>query len=189
MPAKRARRTRPPRHRLTHLDASGRPRMVDVSAKPATLRRAVARGRLQLSPAGWRALHAARGAGKGDPLTVAHVAAVTAAKRTGEWIPLAHPLPIEAVDLAWTKLPRARVLQVEVAVGLRGSTGVEMEALTACAAALLCVYDMLKAVDRGMVLGPLWLVEKSGGRSGRLRFGDPPVGTARRRGRAGRSTA
>jgi cyclic pyranopterin phosphate synthase len=163
--------------------------MVDVSAKPATLRRAMARGRLRMSAAGWRALHAARGAGKGDPLTVAHVAAVLAAKRTGEWIPLAHPLAIEAVDVAWTKLTRARVLQVEVVVRVRGSTGVEMEALTACAAALLCVYDMLKAVDRGMVLGPLWLAEKSGGRSGTHRYGDPPVGVARRRVGAGRSTS
>lgn len=185
MSAKRARRRKPAPPALTHIDARGRPRMVDVTAKPPTLRRAVARGRLQLSAAGWRALRATQGAGKGDPLTVAHVAAVAAAKRTGEWIPLAHPLPIEAVDVTWTKSPRARVLQVEVAVGLRGSTGVEMEALTACAAALLCVYDMLKAVDRGMVIGPLWLAAKSGGRSGAFRFVDPPMGMARRRGGAG----
>lgn len=174
----RARRSKGPA--LTHVDAAGRPRMVDVTGKPSTLRRAVGRGRLHLSPAGWKALHAARGSGKGDPLTVAHVAAVGAAKRTWEWIPLAHPLPIEAVDIRWTEDRRRRVLQVEAAVALRGSTGVEMEALTACAAALLCVYDMLKAVDRGMLLGPVWLAEKSGGRSGKTVFADPPLADVRR---------
>jgi cyclic pyranopterin phosphate synthase len=160
---------------LTHLDVRGRPRMVDVSAKETTARRAVARGRLSLSTAGWKALRGRGGTGKGDPLSVAQVAAVTAAKKTGEWIPLAHQLPVEAVEVRWTRRPRQRVLEVQVEVGLHGRTGVEMEALTACSAALLCVYDMLKAADRGMVIGPIWLCAKSGGRSGDVRFADPPL--------------
>jgi cyclic pyranopterin phosphate synthase len=149
--------------------------MVDVGDKPETDRVAVARGRIALSKPGWKALGAEAGAGKGDPLTVAHVAAVTAAKRTGEWIPLAHPLALTGVEVGWRRHARVRVLEVEVEVRTRGRTGVEMEALTACSAALLTVYDMLKAVDRGMRLGPLWLVRKSGGRSGTLDFEDPPL--------------
>lgn len=158
---------------LTHMDATGRPRMVDVGDKPITARRAIAAGRLSLGTAGWKALSS--GAGKGDPLAVAQVAAVQAAKRTGDWIPMAHPLPLSGVEVAWKRRARARVLEVEVTVRVDARTGVEMEALTACSAALLTVYDMLKAVDRGMVVGPVWLRRKEGGRSGTTEFPDPAL--------------
>ncbi len=161
--------------RLTHLDAEGRPRMVDVSDKLASDRRAKARGRLQLSSAGWQALSNPVGAGKGDPLVVAQVAAVQAAKRCADWIPMAHPLSLSSVDVSWRRRARSKILEVEVVVRVHERTGVEMEALTAVSAALLTVYDMLKAVDRGMQIGPIWLAEKSGGRSGSRNFDDPPL--------------
>jgi cyclic pyranopterin phosphate synthase len=161
---------------LTHLDPSGRPRMVDVGDKPITARRAVAAGRLSLTMAGWKTLRAG-GVGKGDPLAVAQIAAVQAAKRTADWIPLAHPLALSGVEVRWRQHAKQRVLEVEVAVRVEGRTGVEMEALTACSAALLTVVDMLKAVDRGMVIGPVWLRRKEGGRSGSLRFEDPALAT------------
>jgi len=149
--------------------------MVDVGDKPVTDRRAVARGRLSMSKEGWRALDMPTGAGKGDPLAVAQVAAVQAAKRTGDWIPLCHPLGVSGVETRWRRRARRRVLEVQVEVRVTGQTGVEMEALTACSAALLTVYDMLKAVDREMVLGPIWLSEKLGGRSGHFRRKDPAL--------------
>ncbi len=160
---------------LTHLDAQGLPRMVDVSAKSVTARRAIARGRLSMSASGWQALASPEGTGKGSPLAVAHVAAVQAAKRTADWIPLAHPLPIAGVEVAWTQHDALHVLEVAVAVTVDARTGVEMEALTACSAALLTVYDMLKAVDRGMRVGPIWLARKEGGRSGLIENPDPPL--------------
>jgi cyclic pyranopterin phosphate synthase len=160
---------------LTHLDEEGRPRMVDVGAKPATDRVARARGRLRLSAVGWDALHRRGGAGKGDPRSVAQIAAVQAVKRTADWIPLTHPVAVTRVDVRWREHPAARTLQVEVEVGVHAPTGVEMEALTGCSAALLTVYDMLKAVDRSMVLGPVWLSHKSGGRRGRFDASDPPL--------------
>ncbi|HKI82843.1 MAG TPA: cyclic pyranopterin monophosphate synthase MoaC, partial [Candidatus Krumholzibacteria bacterium] len=98
-----------------------------------------------------------------------------AAKRTGEFIPLAHPLPLRGIELSWKKRARARIIEVTVKVRTIGPTGVEMEALTAVSAALLTVYDMLKAVDRGMVVGPIWLSRKEGGQSGLCRFEDPPL--------------
>ena len=161
---------------LTHMDSSGRPRMVDVGSKPQTERRAVARGRLQLSATGWKALSSPLGAGKGDPLTVAQVAAVQAAKRTSDWIPMAHPLALSGVEISWKRRARRRVLEISVAVHVMDRTGVEMEALTAVSCALLTVYDMLKAVDRGMQIGPIWLSAKSGGRTGENKFSDPPLG-------------
>ena len=163
--------------KLTHLDDSGRARMVDVTDKEISDRRAVARGRIQLSARGWKALGSKAGVGKGDPLAVAQVAAVQAAKRTGEWIPLCHPLPLGGVEISWRRRARLKILEVEASVRLSGSTGVEMEALTACSAALLTVYDMLKAVDRAMAIGPIWLAQKSGGRSGPFRAEDPPLPT------------
>lgn len=165
--------------RLTHLDEGGRPRMVDVGDKEPTDRRAVARGRLALGKPGWEALQQPSGVGKGDPLVVAQVAAVQAAKRCADWIPLAHPLPLEGVQVAWKQHRRARVLEVEVEVRVRARTGVEMEALCAASAALLTAYDMLKAVDRGMLVGPIWLSRKEGGRSGEARYEDPAVRSLR----------
>lgn len=164
---------------LTHLDEGGRPRMVDVGDKETTDRRAVARGRLALARPGWEALQQPAGSGKGDPLAVAQVAAVQAAKRCADWIPLAHPLPLAGVQVAWRQHRRARVLEVEVEVRVRARTGVEMEALCAVSAALLTAYDMLKAVDRGMLVGPIWLARKEGGRSGAVSFEDPPLRSLR----------
>jgi cyclic pyranopterin monophosphate synthase len=152
--------------RLTHFDRRGAAHMVDVGEKPATSRVAVASGRIRMTPA-TLALVARGGASKGDVLGVARLAAIQAAKRTAELIPLAHPLALTrvAVDL---RLER-RAVRIVARVACRGPTGVEMEALTAAAVGLLTVYDMLKAVERGMTLTDLRLEEKSGGRSGHYR--------------------
>ena len=151
--------------KLTHLDARGRVRMVDVSAKPETNREAVARGRVRMSAATLRLLRAGGGP-KGNALTTAHLAAVLAAKKTGEWIPLAHPLPIDAVDCAFAFEARPPAVAIECRVRTRGRTGVEMEALTAVAAAALTLVDMLKGVDRTLEIGDIALWEKRGGRTG-----------------------
>ena len=149
--------------RSTHLDEQGAARMVDVSAKPATLREATAAGRILMSA---EALEAVRegGARKGDVLAVARVAGIMAAKRTAELIPLCHPLPLSGVTLDLT----VDDLGIDAAATVRTthSTGVEMEAMTAVSVALLTVYDMLKGVDRGMKIGDIRLLAKSGGRSG-----------------------
>ena len=142
--------------------------MVDVSAKAETLREAVARGRVSMAPATLRLLRAGQ-ASKGDVLAAAHLAAVMAAKRTGEWIPLAHPLRLDAVEVWFTLLSRPAGVGIESRVRTTGRTGVEMEALTAVAAAALTLVDMLKAVDRTMVVGDIALWEKRGGRSGEWR--------------------
>jgi cyclic pyranopterin phosphate synthase len=153
--------------RLTHLDARGRARMVDVSAKAITERIAVARAVLRMQPATLRRIRGGRIA-KGEVLAVARVAGVMAAKRTAELIPLCHPLPVEVAAIDFT--PRgAGSLEITATVKVTGKTGVEMEALTAVSAAALTVYDMCKAVDRGMVITDLCLVEKRGGRSGTWR--------------------
>ncbi|HEX7052594.1 MAG TPA: cyclic pyranopterin monophosphate synthase MoaC [Burkholderiales bacterium] len=152
--------------KLTHFDARGAAHMVDVADKPATHRVAVASGRIRMSAATLRQVR--RGtARKGDVLGVARLAAIQAAKRTADLIPLAHPLALTrvAVDFAYEKAALRIVARVEC----RGPTGVEMEALTAAAVGLLTVYDMLKAVERGMTLTDLRLEEKSGGRSGTYR--------------------
>jgi cyclic pyranopterin monophosphate synthase len=139
--------------------------MVDVGPKSVTARRAVAEGSITMSRAAFALVKANRTA-KGDVLAVAELAGVAAAKRTPDLIPLAHPLPLEHVVVTArldAKLPGVRV-RAETRV--EAKTGVEMEALTACAVALLAVYDMVKAADRGMVIGDVRLIEKSGGRSG-----------------------
>ncbi len=150
---------------LSHLDAQGRVRMVDVTAKSETTREAVARGRVRMAPATLRLLRAGGGP-KGNALTTAHLAAVMAAKRTGEWIPLAHPLRVEAVEVAFALESRPAAVSIECRVRTTGRTGVEMEALTAVSAAALTLVDMLKAVDRTLVIGDIALWEKRGGRSG-----------------------
>ncbi|MFM7231071.1 MAG: cyclic pyranopterin monophosphate synthase MoaC [bacterium] len=150
---------------LSHLDARGRVRMVDVSPKPETAREAVARGRVTMQPATLRLLRSGRAA-KGDVLTTAHLAAVNAAKRTGEWIPLAHPLRVEGVDVVFAFASRPASVLIECRVRTTGRTGVEMEALTAVAAAALTLVDMLKAADRTLTIGDIALWEKRGGRSG-----------------------
>jgi cyclic pyranopterin phosphate synthase len=151
--------------KLTHFDARGAAHMVDVGDKASTHRVAIASGRIRMLPATLRLVAAGR-AKKGDVLGVARVAAIQAAKRTAALIPLAHPLALTrvTVDFALQKNPAA--VKVVATVECRGQTGVEMEALTAAAVGLLTVYDMVKAVDRGMVLTDLRLEEKRGGKSG-----------------------
>jgi cyclic pyranopterin monophosphate synthase len=149
---------------LTHFDDRGASRMVDTSAKPETLREAKASGLVRMAPA-TLALVRDKGHAKGDVLEVARLAGIMAAKRTGELIPLCHPLPITsaAVDFAFDG---DSVLRIEATVRVFGRTGVEMEALTAVSVAALTVYDMCKAVDRVMTIERVRLEEKSGGRSG-----------------------
>ncbi len=149
--------------RLTHLDASGSARMVDVSAKPVSRRRAVARAFVRMS-SNTAAAVAAGDAPKGDVLGVARIAGIQAAKRTGELIPLCHPLGLDHVDVRATVLDGGVEVIAEASVEAR--TGVEMEAMTAAALAALTVYDMVKAIDRGVRIESVELLEKSGGRSG-----------------------
>ena len=151
--------------RLSHVDASGRVRMVDVSRKPVTLRTAIAHGRVFMHRDTLRLLSEGR-APKGDVLTTAHLAGVMAAKRTSELVPLAHPLALESVEVVFALDGDSSSVGIEARVRARGRTGVEMEALTAVTVAALTLYDMLKAVDRGMVMGEFALWEKRGGRRG-----------------------
>jgi cyclic pyranopterin phosphate synthase len=144
--------------------------MVDVGAKEATHRVAVASGRIAMQAATLKMIAAGR-AKKGDVLAVARLAAIQAAKRTAELIPLAHPLALSRVAVDCELVRRPAAVRVVARVECRGPTGVEMEALTAVAVGLLTVYDMVKAVDRGMILGEIVLEEKSGGRSGLFRRG------------------
>lgn len=156
------------RRKLTHVDKTGRGRMVDVSAKPATVRVAVARGEVRMLPATLDLILADR-MGKGDVLGLAQVAGVMAAKRTSDLIPLCHPIAL--TDAAVRAVPDASggLVAIEATVRSIGPTGVEMEALTAVAVAALTVYDMCKAVDRGMTIENVRLVHKRGGRSGEYR--------------------
>jgi cyclic pyranopterin phosphate synthase len=151
--------------RLTHLDDSGAAHMVDVGGKAATARRAVASGRITMGADVLAAIRAGN-APKGDVLSAARIAGIMAAKRTGELIPLCHPLGLTRVAIEWTPDQAVRALEVVVVAECFGRTGVEMEALTAASVALLTVYDMCKAVDRGMVIEGLRLLEKRGGKSG-----------------------
>lgn len=148
---------------LTHFDADGGAHMVDVGDKPATRRRAIASGRIRMRPA-TASLIRAGAAAKGDVLGVARIAAIMAAKRTGEWIPLCHPLGLSHVAIEFDVNDDSVVARAVCEV--TGPTGVEMEAMTAVSAALLTIYDMCKAVDRGMTIEAVRLLEKSGGRSG-----------------------
>ena len=149
--------------RLTHLDAQGRARMVDVSAKPATKREAVATGLVRMRPK-TRELALSGDAKKGDVVAAAEIAGVMAAKKTAELIPLCHPLALTKVEVRVE--PAEAGLAVTARVATTGPTGVEMEALTAVSVACLTLYDMLKAVERGMVIEAVRLLEKSGGASG-----------------------
>jgi cyclic pyranopterin phosphate synthase len=154
---------------LTHLDPLGRARMVDVTPKEPTHRRAVARGRVYMKPE--TASLVARGAmSKGDVLAVARVAGIQAAKRTADLIPLCHPLLVGSVFINF-RLEDDHI-EVEAQVDTVDRTGVEMEALTACSVAALTVYDMCKSADRTMVIGDVALWEKTGGRSGTFRRTD-----------------
>lgn len=150
---------------LSHVDREGRARMVDVGEKATTARRAVAEGRIRMSPDALALVERNTGP-KGDVLSTAELAGVMAAKRTAELIPLCHPLALDQIRVEATVAPDLPGIRVLAEVRCQGRTGVEMEALTAVSVALLTVYDMVKAADRGMTIGPVTLVEKSGGASG-----------------------
>lgn len=154
------------KRRLTHVDTRGRVRMVDVGSKPATHREAVARGDITMSADALRVIRTGKVA-KGDPLQTARLAGIMAAKQTSTLIPLCHPLQLSHVDVELTATRRG--YRVQSRVRTTGQTGVEMEALTAVAVAALTIYDMVKAVDKRMVIGDICLLEKRGGRSGEYR--------------------
>ena len=170
--AARSPRTRPrktkkraARKRLTHFNAAGEAHMVDVGAKAVTERRAVAEGYIEMNSA-TLALILKGGHKKGDVLGVARLAGIQAAKKTSDLIPLCHPIALSAVDIRLTPRSEPAAVHCEVTVWTVGQTGVEMEALTAVEIALLTIYDMCKAVDRGMTLTGIRLLQKSGGASG-----------------------
>ncbi len=150
---------------LTHFDAQGQAHMVDVGAKPATRRTAIATGRIEMQPA-TLALIASGGSKKGDVLGVARIAAIMAAKKTSELIPLCHPLALTRVAVEFEQLAADSAVQCTATVETIGPTGVEMEALTAVQVALLTIYDMCKAADKRMVLTGVHVLEKHGGKSG-----------------------
>lgn len=151
--------------KLTHLDDRGRARMVDVGAKPETERTAVAEGSVRMSREAFE-LASAQAVAKGDVLAVAEVAGTMAAKRTGELIPLCHPVPLDLVQVEARLEPELPGIRLTALAKATGRTGVEMEALTAVVVACLTVYDMMKAVDRGMVIEEVRLVSKAGGTRG-----------------------
>lgn len=161
---------RKPSPQLTHFDRKGSAHMVDVGAKDETHRIAVASGRIAMRPATFRTV-VEGSATKGDVLGVARIAAIQAAKRTSALVPLAHPIAITRVAAEFRFDAARSEITLIATVACRGRTGVEMEALTAAAIGLLTIYDMVKAVDRGMVIRDLRLEEKRGGRSGRYRRG------------------
>jgi cyclic pyranopterin monophosphate synthase len=150
---------------LTHLDSAGRARMVDVGSKEASVRRAVARAVVRVSPETARAVLAGD-APKGDVLGVARIAGIQAAKRTAELIPLCHPLPLSFVGVEGSVDADAGEITLVAEARTTGQTGVEMEAMTAASVAALTVYDMVKGLERGATIGEVVLLEKSGGRSG-----------------------
>ena len=152
---------------LTHLDAEGHARMVDVGAKDETQREAVARGAVFMRPETLQ-LIVAGGMPKGDVLAVARIAGIMAAKRTPDIIPLCHPLLLTHVAVELSPDSDGAAVRIEATVRTTGKTGVEMEALTAVSAAALTIYDMCKAVDRGMRIGEIRLAQKRGGRSGTI---------------------
>ena len=153
-------------NQLTHLDEQGQARMVDVGGKPQTARSATATGRIRMSPQALAAIREGSGP-KGDVLAAARIAGIMAAKRTGDLIPLCHPLALDAVTVDFTFEEAA--IAVTARASLTGKTGVEMEAMTATSIALLTIYDMAKAIDKGMVVESVRLLEKTGGKSGTWR--------------------
>lgn len=150
---------------LTHFNKEGRANMVDVTPKDETLRVAVARGIIKMQPETLQAIREGSIA-KGDVLAVAQVAGIMAAKRTSDMIPMCHPLFITGADLSFKIDPNRSQVEIQSIVKVTGKTGVEMEALTAVSAAALTIYDMCKAIDKGMVISDIRLVEKTGGKSG-----------------------
>jgi len=158
------------KEKLTHFDERGAAKMVDVGAKAETHRFAVAAGVIRMQPA-TLALVLSGSAKKGDVLGVARIAAIQAAKKTAELIPLCHPVPISSVAIEFSPDEKAALVECRATVECTARTGVEMEALTAVHVGLLTIYDMCKAVDRGMTMGDIRLVEKRGGKSGDYKAG------------------
>ncbi len=152
---------------LTHFDEAGGSRMVDVSSKPISLRKAEASGLVRMAPATLRLIHN-QAASKGNVLEVARIAGIMAAKRTGDLIPLCHPIGVDSVEIRFEATDDSTV-KISATATVHGKTGVEMEALTAVSVAALTIYDMVKAVDRGVVFTQIQLESKSGGRSGDYR--------------------
>ncbi|OMF19308.1 molybdenum cofactor biosynthesis protein C [Paenibacillus sp. FSL H8-0548] len=157
---------------LTHFNEQGRARMVDISDKEITSRKAVAQTKVIMSPDTLAQIKAGK-VGKGDVLAVAQVAAVMAAKKTADWIPMCHPLPLTGINIIFSDNGTDE-LYIEGTVKTTGKTGVEMEALTAVSAAALTVYDMCKALQKDMVIGPTLLVSKTGGKSGDYQISSSP---------------
>jgi len=151
--------------KLTHFDKMGRARMVDVSRKKETLREAVVRGAISMSPNTFRALMSGKIA-KGDVLSVAKVAGIMAAKKTSEIIPMCHPLNLSHIEINLFPSEKKSRIDIEAKVKIKAQTGVEMEGFVAVAAAGLTIYDMCKAMDRGMVISEIHLAKKTGGKSG-----------------------
>lgn len=157
--------------RLTHLDSRGEARMVDVGDKAVTSRLAVARAQIRMKPETLSVILASE-LSKGDALATARIAAIQAAKKTSDLIPLCHPLPITKVSVELRADHTLPGIVIEVTCKVRGQTGIEMEALTAASVAALTVYDMAKSIDRGMVIEQVMLIEKSGGKTGEWRSDD-----------------
>jgi cyclic pyranopterin monophosphate synthase len=177
----RADAPRTERRRLSHVDRRGRPRMVDVSAKPPTARRAVAEAEVRVS-AETLSMVIDGGGKKGDVLTVAELAGVMGGKRTAELIPLCHPLPLTDLVVTITPDRAASVLRIKAEAATTAPTGVEMEAMTAVSVAALTVYDMVKGVERGVEIGLIRLLSKTGGKSGEwYRPATAPAAKPRRR--------
>lgn len=153
--------------KLTHMDDDGRPRMVDVTGKADTARVAVARGMVRMQPATFRIIKQGKAA-KGDVLSVAQLAGIMAAKRTPDLIPLCHPILIGNVNIEFNLDEAKSTIEITTTVESTGKTGVEMEAMTATSVAALTIYDMCKAIDRGMKIETIRLVRKSGGKSGKI---------------------
>ncbi len=161
---------------LTHLDAQGRAHMVDVGSKPVTERVCVARAEVEMARATLEAVSAGR-VPKGDVLATARLAGIQAAKRTADWIPLAHPLALDQVEVEAVCDASGPRVRLEATARAQARTGVEMEALVAVSAAALTIYDMCKAIDRGMTVSGVRLVSKTGGKSGRwTRPGEEDLG-------------
>ncbi|CAM3038162.1 cyclic pyranopterin monophosphate synthase MoaC [Paenibacillus taichungensis] len=150
--------------KLTHFNEQGRARMVDISGKESTVRTAVAVSKVTMNPTTLEAIREGR-IGKGDVLAVAQIAGIQGAKKTSDWIPMCHPLALTGVDIRFHD-NGVDELQIEVTVKTEGKTGVEMEALTAASAAALTIYDMCKAMQKDMIIGPTMLNSKSGGKNG-----------------------
>jgi cyclic pyranopterin monophosphate synthase len=159
---------------LSHLDAQGRARMVDVADKPLTRRVCVARGAVRMAPETLARIAEGR-VEKGDVLATARIAGIQAAKKTDEWIPLCHSLSLDGVDVELVPDPEHARVRIEATARAHARTGVEMEALVAVSAAGLVIYDMCKAIDRGMVVDAVHLVSKSGGKSGSWQRSDDPL--------------